>query len=340
MIADADTGFGNELNVVRTVREYAAAGVAALHIEDQEFPKRCGHLDDKAVIAADRFVSRVRAAAENRPDDDLVLIARTDARAVHGFEEAIERANRALEAGADVAFVEAPRTLEEVAEVPRRVEGPCLLNVVAAGKTPDVGLERAAELGYRVAIVPVLLLAAVLAAGDAALAGLAGPAGTRQRAGDRPSRRSSRARAQAPGTTCAPATAWTDPSPGAPRRRRWPSAGSVAAAGRRCGPGPAHHEQAEDQPDHPDDHQDPADGLKVDPGDARGDRERQDGAHGDQEEAASDGHARDGPPRARRASSPGAGDSAQPPPYATTRSVSTPAAKPAATSSSPSSRWP
>jgi 2-methylisocitrate lyase-like PEP mutase family enzyme len=172
VIADADTGFGNELNVIRTVREYAAAGVAALHIEDQEFPKRCGHLDDKAVIGAEQFVSRVRAAAENRPDGDLVLIARTDARAVHGFEEAIERANRALDAGADVAFVEAVQTLEEVAEVPRRVHGPCLLNVVAAGKTPDVGLERAAELGYRLAIVPVLLLAAVLAAGDAALAGL------------------------------------------------------------------------------------------------------------------------------------------------------------------------
>jgi 2-methylisocitrate lyase-like PEP mutase family enzyme len=177
VIADADTGFGNELNVVRTVREYAAAGVAALHIEDQEFPKRCGHLDDKVVIGADQFVSRVRAAAEHRPDHDLVLIARTDARAVHGIEEAIERANRALEAGADVAFVEAPQTLDEVAEVPQRVNGPCLLNVVAAGKTPDVGLERAAELGYRVAIVPVLLLAAVLAAGDAALAGLANTGG-------------------------------------------------------------------------------------------------------------------------------------------------------------------
>jgi 2-methylisocitrate lyase-like PEP mutase family enzyme len=173
VIADADTGFGNELNVVRTVREYAAAGVAALHIEDQEFPKRCGHLDRKLLIGADAFVSKVRAAAENRPDAELVLIARTDARAVHGFEEAVERANRALEAGADVAFVEAPQTLEELAEVPRRVEGPCLLNIVAAGRTPDVGLAEAAEMGYKLAIVPVLLLAAVLAAGDAALAGLA-----------------------------------------------------------------------------------------------------------------------------------------------------------------------
>jgi 2-methylisocitrate lyase-like PEP mutase family enzyme len=173
VIADADTGFGNELNVVRTVREYAAAGVAAMHIEDQVFPKRCGHLDRKQVIDADAFVSKVRAAAENRPDPELVLIARTDARAVHGFEEAVERANRALGAGADVAFVEAPQTLEELAEVPRRMEGPCLLNIVAAGRTPAIGLEEAAELGYTLAIVPVLLLAAVMAAGDAALAGLA-----------------------------------------------------------------------------------------------------------------------------------------------------------------------
>ena len=172
VIADADTGFGNELNVVRTVREYAAAGVAALHIEDQVFPKRCGHLDRKQVIGADEFISKVRAAAEHLPDPDLVLIARTDARAVLGFEEAVERANRALQAGADVAFVEAPQTLEELADVPRRVEGPCLLNVVAGGKTPEVSLAQAAELGYRLAIVPVLLLAAVLAAGDAALAGL------------------------------------------------------------------------------------------------------------------------------------------------------------------------
>ena len=101
VIADADTGFGNEPNVVRTVREYTAAGVAALHIEDQVFPKRCGHLDRKQVIGVDEFVSKVRAAAENRPNPDLVLIARTDARAVLGFEEAIERANRALQAGAD-----------------------------------------------------------------------------------------------------------------------------------------------------------------------------------------------------------------------------------------------
>jgi 2-methylisocitrate lyase-like PEP mutase family enzyme len=115
----------------------------------------------------------VRAAAENRPEPDLVLIARTDARAVVGLDDAIERVNRALEAGADVAFVEAPQTIEELAEIPHRVEGPCLLNIVAGGRTPDVSLQEAADLGYRLVIVPVLLLAAVLAAGDAALEGLA-----------------------------------------------------------------------------------------------------------------------------------------------------------------------
>ena len=114
----------------------------------------------------------MRAAAENRPDPDVVLIARTDAVAMLGFEEAVERVNRALAAGADMAFIEAPQTLEEGAAVPQRVDGPCLLNVVVAGKTPEVSLAQAAELGYRLAIVPVLLLNAVIAAGDAALAGL------------------------------------------------------------------------------------------------------------------------------------------------------------------------
>jgi 2-methylisocitrate lyase-like PEP mutase family enzyme len=172
VIADADTGYGNELNVVRTIREYAQRGAAGLHIEDQVSPKRCGHLDRKEVIPAADFVSKVRAAAEHRPDPDLVLIARTDAVAVLGLDEAVERVNRALEAGADVAFVEAPQTLDDVAAVPERVDGPCLLNVVAAGKTPAVGLRDAAEMGYRLAIVPVLLVNAVLAAADTALAEL------------------------------------------------------------------------------------------------------------------------------------------------------------------------
>jgi 2-methylisocitrate lyase-like PEP mutase family enzyme len=172
VIADADTGYGNELNVVRTVREYAARGAAALHVEDQVFPKRCGHLDRKQVIDTDDFLRKVSAAAQARADGEPILIARTDAVAVLGFDAAIDRANRALRAGADMAFVEAPETPEEVAAVPSLVEGPCLLNLVAAGRTPPVTLADAERMGYRVAIVPVLLLAAVLAAGDAALAGL------------------------------------------------------------------------------------------------------------------------------------------------------------------------
>ena len=173
VIADADTGFGNELNVVRTVREYAAAGVAAMHIEDQVFPKRCGHLDRKQVIGADAFVSKVRAAAENRPDPELVLIARTDARAVLGFEEAVERANRALEAGADVAFVEAPADPRGAGRSPAARGGSVPAERRRRRQDARHRPGEAAELGYKLAIVPVLLLAAVLAAGDAALAGLA-----------------------------------------------------------------------------------------------------------------------------------------------------------------------
>src|SRR5262245_4361934 len=134
VIADADTGYGNELNTTRTVREYERRGVAGLHIEDQGFPKKCGHLDNKAVVPRDEFLAKIRAAAAARNDPDFLIIARTDARAVLGFDEAVARANAALTAGADMAFVEAPQTLEEVAAVPRLVKGPCLLNVVWRGK--------------------------------------------------------------------------------------------------------------------------------------------------------------------------------------------------------------
>jgi 2-methylisocitrate lyase-like PEP mutase family enzyme len=172
VIADADTGYGNELNVVRTVREYERSGVAAIHLEDQVFPKRCGHLDEKRVIPAEDFFSKIRAAAGSRSDPDFVLIARTDARAVAGLDEAIRRANGALEAGADVAFVEAPQTLEEIREVPGRVRGPCLFNWVAGGKTPAVDLDAIERAGYRVAIAPALLLVAAVLAGEDALESL------------------------------------------------------------------------------------------------------------------------------------------------------------------------
>ena len=170
--ADADTGYGNELNATRTVREYERRGVAGLHIEDQGFPKKCGHLDNKVIVSREEFLAKIRAAAAARRDPDFVLIARTDSRAVLGFEEAVARANAALAAGADMAFVEAPQTLEEVAAVPRLVKGPCLLNVVWRGKTPDVAFADAQQMGYRLAIVPGMLFKAVIGICDATLAEL------------------------------------------------------------------------------------------------------------------------------------------------------------------------
>lgn len=172
LIADADTGYGNELNVTRTVREYEARGVAAIHIEDQVSPKRCGHLDGKVVVSREEFVSKIRAAVEARRGKEFVIIARTDARAMHDMDEAIWRANAALEAGADMAFVEAAQTLEEVAAVPKQVRGPCLLNVVPGGRTPVFDLRQAEEMGYKLAILPGLMLKATIEAGDAALAQL------------------------------------------------------------------------------------------------------------------------------------------------------------------------
>ena len=162
VIADADTGYGNELNVVRTVREYARHGIAAIHIEDQVFPKKCGHLDNKEVIPAGDYIAKIRAAADARGNSDFIIIARTDSRAVLGFDEAIMRANAALAAGADIAFVEAPQTVEEVASVPKLVKGPCLLNVVRRGKTPAVELKQAEEMGYKIAILPTLLFRGVI----------------------------------------------------------------------------------------------------------------------------------------------------------------------------------
>jgi 2-methylisocitrate lyase-like PEP mutase family enzyme len=169
LIADADTGYGNELNVTRTVHEFEARDVAGIHIEDQASPKRCGHLDGKEIIPQAEFISKIRAAVAARRDADFLIIARTDSRAVAGFDEAIARANAALAAGADMAFVEAVQTAEELALVPKRVKGRCLLNVVPGGKTPRISLQEAQALGYRLAILPGLLLGAMMVAGDQAL---------------------------------------------------------------------------------------------------------------------------------------------------------------------------
>lgn len=169
VLADADTGFGNELNVTRAVEEYESRGVAGIHLEDQVMPKRCGHLDGKEVVTRDEFVSRIAAAVAARTSDDFVIVARTDAAATDGFEEAVARANAALDVGADVAFVEALTNEGQVASVPELVRGPCLLNLVPGGKTPLLARDRIASLGYRIVIHPVLLLGTTAAAGDAAL---------------------------------------------------------------------------------------------------------------------------------------------------------------------------
>ena len=172
VIADADTGYGNELNVFRTVREFEKSGVGGIHIEDQEFPKKCGHLDDKQVIAREDYIAKIRAAAAARRDKDFLIIVRTDSRAVAGLDEAVARANAALAAGADMAFVEAPQTEQEVAAVPRLVNGPCLLNVVRGGKTPDLDLRKAEAIGYKLAIVPGLLMKSIVGICDRMLAEL------------------------------------------------------------------------------------------------------------------------------------------------------------------------
>ena len=170
VISDADNGYGNELNTYRTIRAFEKAGVAGVHIEDQAFPKKCGHLDDKELIPLEDYVAKIRAAADARRSDDFVIIARTDARASLGFEEGVRRCNAALEAGADVAFLEAMQTVDELKAAPKEIYGLCLLNVVRGGKTPDVSFAEAEEMGYKIAIVPGLLLIQAIGACDQALA--------------------------------------------------------------------------------------------------------------------------------------------------------------------------
>ncbi|MGW1742932.1 isocitrate lyase/PEP mutase family protein [Nocardia sp. NPDC001965] len=164
LIADADTGYGNELNTIRTVTEYERRGVAALHLEDQLFPKKCGHLDDKSVIPADEFISKIRAAVAAR--NEMLIIARTDARAALGLEEAVNRANAALDAGADLAFVEAPQTVAEIKAIPELVRGPCLLNLVPGGRTPLLPFAEIEQAGYQLTLLPGVLLAEVVGACD------------------------------------------------------------------------------------------------------------------------------------------------------------------------------
>jgi len=165
VIADADTGYGNPLNVIRTVGAYEAAGVAGIHVEDQVAPKKCGHMEGKLVIPAAEMAAKIRAAVEARAQPEFVIIARTDARAVEGLEPALERARLYREAGADALFIEALVSEAEVEEAARAFPGvPLLFNWAEGGKTPPVSLARLTELGYRIVIFPISTLLAATAA--------------------------------------------------------------------------------------------------------------------------------------------------------------------------------
>jgi len=171
VIADADAGYGNALNVYRTVREFERHGVAALHLEDQVSTKKCGHYAGKQLVSAAEMVGKLRAAQEARRDPDLVLIARTDARAVEGLENAIRRGNAYAAAGADMVFVEAPESEDELRTIAREVRAPLLVNMFQGGRTPLVAPGALAAMGYRVMIVPSdLQRAAIRAMQEAAAA--------------------------------------------------------------------------------------------------------------------------------------------------------------------------
>ncbi|HTZ35598.1 MAG TPA: oxaloacetate decarboxylase, partial [Stellaceae bacterium] len=154
VIADADTGYGNAINVIRTVREYEKSGVAGFHIEDQAAPKKCGHYEGKEVVSTAEMVGKIKAAVDTRQDAEMAIIARTDARAVEGLAAAIDRVNAYLEAGADVGFVEAPQSVDELRAVGRGVAGPNLVNVFEGGKTPMLNARELEAMGFRLGIYP------------------------------------------------------------------------------------------------------------------------------------------------------------------------------------------
>lgn len=154
LIADADTGYGGPLNVIRTVREMERAGVSAIQLEDQVWPKRCGHELGRRLVSAAEMVGRIKAAADTRCDRDVLIVARTDARTTEGIDAAIERANSYAEAGADLIFVESPESVDEMRRVNEEVRAPNLANQVEGGRTPLLSAEELSRLGYRVAIYP------------------------------------------------------------------------------------------------------------------------------------------------------------------------------------------
>jgi 2-methylisocitrate lyase-like PEP mutase family enzyme len=169
IVVDADTGFGNAVNMVRTVQMLERAGADALQIEDQVFPKRCGHFAGKEVIPAAEMVAKIKAAVDTRRDADLLVIARTDAIEPEGFAAAIDRAAAYREAGADVTFVEAPTSMEEIAEIPRRLPWPQLINIVIGGRTPELPNAKLKELGYAGVIYANVALQSALKGMQAAL---------------------------------------------------------------------------------------------------------------------------------------------------------------------------
>jgi 2,3-dimethylmalate lyase len=154
VIADADTGYGNAINVVRTVKEFEAAGVAAIHLEDQVTPKRCGHFEGKQVVSENEMIGKLKAAVDSRHDSDFVIIARTDARAVLGLEPAIDRANAYVEAGADVIFFEAPQSLQELETIVRSIDAPLLVNMDEGTKTPLLKFGQLEDMGFKIVIYP------------------------------------------------------------------------------------------------------------------------------------------------------------------------------------------
>jgi len=173
VVADADTGYGNPMHVVRTVRAYERAGVAAIQLEDQDFPKRCGHLSDKSVVTTDDFVRKLVAALEAR-ENDTVVVARTDARGPAGLDEALVRADRYAAEGADMIFVEAPQSTEEIERIAAEVKAPLVFNVVPSGRTPEVADAELERLGFRMAIYPGAVLQPAAQAMAAALVAMGG----------------------------------------------------------------------------------------------------------------------------------------------------------------------
>lgn len=170
LIADADTGYGNPINTRRTIRDYEKAGVAGVHIEDQSWPKRCGHLAGKRVIPTAEMVAKIKAACDARRDKDFMIITRTDAIAIEGLEAALERGERYREAGADMLFIEAPVGREQVEVVAKRFKGvPLLYNMAASGKTPDLPADELGRLGFKLSIYPNWMILAAIPAMQGAL---------------------------------------------------------------------------------------------------------------------------------------------------------------------------